>query len=306
MFSVVIPLYNKRDYIETAIRSAATQAFPPREIIVVDDGSSDGSYEIVEKIQVEGLRLIKTGEARSGPSKARNIGIEAADAEWIAFLDADDSWELGHLAKARDHIEAAGGNCACVFSAWNMDFGSRVEPSRIATELTAPLVMDFQTFIKIWLRLKWCPMWTSAVVVSRDLFRKAGGFPEAVRRGEDKVAWFRIMQQGTGIYSPEPLALYNLDIPNQETKSFVNGKHALCTEIDAFKNPGIVEDRDLRRLYNLQVIVNLKSMLFKERISREAMAGFAPYLDPFFYAVMLFSHHMPLPLQRLTGRLVGR
>ena len=86
--SVVIPAYNSGKYIPRAIESVLTQTLKPDEIFIVDDNSTDDTAKIVR--QFDSVRYIH--QAHAGASTARNIGIEAATSEWIAFLDADDEW----------------------------------------------------------------------------------------------------------------------------------------------------------------------------------------------------------------------
>src|SRR5262245_41508013 len=104
--SVVIPCYNARPYLEETIRSVFSQTFTPCEILVVDDGSSDGSAHVAEGFG-DRVRVIR--QRNQGECAARNAGLQAACGEWIAFLDADDVWKPNKLelqvAAVRRHEE---------------------------------------------------------------------------------------------------------------------------------------------------------------------------------------------------------
>ena len=94
MISVVIPLYNKERYIERAVYSVLSQTFQLFEIVIVNDGSTDGSVSVIERMNNPLIRLIH--QKNGGVSAARNRGIEEARFEYIAFLDADDEWKENH------------------------------------------------------------------------------------------------------------------------------------------------------------------------------------------------------------------
>ena len=88
MISVVIPLYNKEASIKQSLMSVLSQSYQDFEVVIVDDGSTDGSVAKVEEIQDSRIRLIR--QENGGPSKARNTGVKNAKGEWVLFIDADD------------------------------------------------------------------------------------------------------------------------------------------------------------------------------------------------------------------------
>ena len=104
MFSVVIPLYNKADYINKSIESVLNQSFVDFELIVVDDGSTDTSAEIAQSFLTDDHKLIR--QQNTGVSAARNTGVANARHELIAFLDADDWWEPDFLQEMKFLIES--------------------------------------------------------------------------------------------------------------------------------------------------------------------------------------------------------
>ena len=106
-FSVIIPAYNVSGIIGRAIRSAAAQTLPPLEILVIDDCSTDNTVEVVKALgrEIPSLRLLST-PANAGPSAARNVGLRAAKADWIALLDSDDAWKPGRLKRLSEVASA--------------------------------------------------------------------------------------------------------------------------------------------------------------------------------------------------------
>src|SRR5579871_791259 len=100
--SAVIPTYNRREHVVRAIKSVLCQIPLPTEIIVVDDGSTDGTAEMLRSMFGSSLKVIT--QENAGVSAARRRGVLEASGEWIAFLDSDDEWTAGHLEVLRDAI----------------------------------------------------------------------------------------------------------------------------------------------------------------------------------------------------------
>ena len=104
MISVVIPLYNKESSIAQSLKSVLSQEYDDFEVVIVDDGSTDGSVGVVEAINDPRIRLIK--QENGGPSMARNTGVKNAKGEWIVFLDADDEMLPNALETFKNIINA--------------------------------------------------------------------------------------------------------------------------------------------------------------------------------------------------------
>ncbi len=184
--SVVIPLFNKAQYIERTLRSALAQTYNDFEIIVVDDGSEDGGDRIVEAIKEPRIRLIR--QENAGPGAARNRGIESSQGQFIAFLDADDLWLPGKLQDQTNfmlrHPEVG-------LSATNYTKlgGATDKPQwRLPPEQSWWICSTsiFTAYVK---GFKPC---TPAVMVTTAAIRDVGGFPTDVHSGEDVYAWFKV------------------------------------------------------------------------------------------------------------------
>lgn len=196
--TVVVPVFNRSTELPRALASvAAQQPARPAEVLVVDDGSDDGSAEVAKRL---GVRVIDHRHNR-GASAARNTGVAAARYPWVAFLDSDDEWLPDHLASLwplrRGHVLAASSGLRCGGRKPRIQgtVGRRPKVLRSA----APLAFPHNR------------LGTSATLVRRDAFERAGGFSEELRLAEDLDLWYRLLEQGTGILTPRVTALYWVD-----------------------------------------------------------------------------------------------
>ena len=113
MISVIIPTFNRKQLLLEAVESVRRQSFRDWELLVVDDGSTDGTDQVIESLISDGIRCIR--QEHSGVSAARNRGIRAARNDWIAFLDSDDYWHKQKLQQQFEALEANPGVPGCSY-----------------------------------------------------------------------------------------------------------------------------------------------------------------------------------------------
>jgi glycosyltransferase involved in cell wall biosynthesis len=191
--SVVIPTYNRARFLPAAVASVRAQSYPCDEIVIVDDGSSDNTSEVVAALG-PGVRLIR--QANSGPAAARNRGIDEARGDLVAFLDTDDRWLPGKLDAQVDLFrrEPALG-LVCADMAIESGAGVQLVESNFVLRglqqafaaLDGRPIPDAPRQL---LELNFVN--TSTVVAKRQLLRTLGGFDTRLRYGEDLELWLRI------------------------------------------------------------------------------------------------------------------
>ena len=210
--SVVIPAFNAERHIGRAVRSVLAQTRAADEIIVVDDGSTDGTAEAVRSFG-ETVRLIQ--QPNAGASVARNTGIEAAAGEWIAFLDADDEW-LPEKLDAQQSLHQQYPDLKWSFARleWSHpDWSKRC----LAHPDSIPGNRVFDDYLEAYCRGFYA--WTGVLMVHRSVLETVGGFEPGMKRAQDTDLWFRIAYQFPQVgYIPKSLAVYHLDTPNSSTK----------------------------------------------------------------------------------------
>ncbi len=180
-FSVIIPTYNRRDFLPKAVDSVLNQSFKDLELIVVDDGSTDGTGHMLKNYKDE--RLIYLRQENGGVSRARNRGLEQAMGRYIAFLDSDDWWLKDKLKKTRETIDHNPGyNIFHTQEKWyrNGQILNQKKKHRKPSEYV----------FKRCLRL--CCISISTSVVKRDIFKEVGVFDVNFPACEDYDFWLRV------------------------------------------------------------------------------------------------------------------
>ena len=208
--SVIIPLYNKEREIGDTLRSVLAQTLPPAEIVVVDDGSTDRSAEIVRGIRSPLVKLVTQPNAGEGAARTRAIADSTGDD--LALLDADDTWEPGFLEEIAAMIAEFPG-CGVYSTAFNIVSHDGRFPARTPSErgVVANFFRDSaHRYISI----------PSASAVPRAVFEAVGGFPEGMKIGGDMYMWIKIARRYAVCFSPKPLANYSKVASNRSASSY--------------------------------------------------------------------------------------
>ena len=222
--SVIIPLYNKEAEIERTLLSVINQSLQPCEIIVVDDGSTDSSADIVrhiiERYPEHNIRLVS--QTNAGVSAARNRGVEEATGEYIALLDGDDCYLTGYIAEVcRLMTYYPTSDCFSTgFDIVNHDKRIAAPCPEHEGEIN-PAVESL---------LGGYPIIPSTATIRRSTLQAIGGFPVGMRMGEDQWVWVRLMQHGAKFcFSPMSLVRYSRTASNRSAAIYRSeqSKHSI-------------------------------------------------------------------------------
>lgn len=204
-FSVIVPLYNKQNEIGDTLRSILAQRYLPLEVVVVNDGSTDGSADVVRSFNSPLIRLIT--QPNAGECAARNRAIAEARGEYLALLDADDTWDPGYLEEIARLIDRYPG-CGMYSTAFHIVSREGVFPSHSPKEEG---VVDnfFRQSLSYYVSIP------STSTIPAFVFREVGGFPEGMRMGGDQYMWVKIARRYPVCFLPKRLLNYSLVASNR-------------------------------------------------------------------------------------------
>jgi glycosyltransferase involved in cell wall biosynthesis len=193
--SVIIPTHDRRARLRLALRSALAQRGVDLQVIVVDDGSSDGTGALVEGLEDPRVRLVRN-EVAMGESEARNRGVFEASQAWVAFLDDDDLWAPDKLASQLDALRTTG-------RAWA--YGGEVVVDEDLEVLSGSPPPTPEQVASALVRYNAVPGSASNVIVAAELLARVGGFDPGLRRTPDWDMWLRLSREGLPAVVDRPI-----------------------------------------------------------------------------------------------------
>ena len=229
MFSIVIPLYNKENSIQSTLKSILSQSYQKFEILVVDDGSIDGSADKVTEICDSRIRLIR--KENGGVCSARNKGIIESKYDYIALLDADDTWDENYLNEQvcmiKDFPNA---------KMWGVNY-AEISNGELARYLPTGLSKNYRGYVDDYFYIKgrisdlFC---SSSVVVKREVFDDVGFFDERIKYAEDNDMWFRIIASYPVAFYDKYMVFYQFDAENRALNKTINLRYFLPFFVDKY------------------------------------------------------------------------
>lgn len=206
--SVIVPTFNRRDLLGRALGSVFAQTAPPAEVIVVDDGSTDGTESFLRDRFPEAIYLRQPNQ---GVSSARNSGIRWSGGDWVAFLDSDDRWLPGKLEVQYQRLRAQPDMKVCHTEELWIRNGRQVNPAR------KHLKQGGWIFHRC---LPLCAMSPSSILIHRSVFDRVGLFDEYLPACEDYDLWLRIAARFPVLFVEEPLIVKYGGHPDQLSRKY--------------------------------------------------------------------------------------
>lgn len=247
LFSVIIPVYNKANYIEETLKSVLEQRFTDYEIIIIDDGSTDSSLEIINHFSDD--RICIYAQKNKGVAAARNFGIEKSKGKLIAFLDADDYWFPNHLEEIVKLYHDFP-NCGIYCNLYRI----KTTNKHFQDISFRGISSKYRGIIKnyFYSNKPFRISWTSSLAITKEILKEFNGFNENVTNGQDIELWTKIGIKYSVVVSNKITAIYNFNTTSSLTKQNINSMKLMNFsqfEEEEKKNIYLKEFLDLHRFF---------------------------------------------------------
>lgn len=256
--SVIVPCRNAGTFVLEAVSTAIAQSEPPREIILADDGSSDGSVEQVRD-HYPAIRILRG--PFGGASSARNAALRQAHGNFIALLDADDTWDREHLARARELLLHSGDTAYLSHFDLLDEMGNRGPMPRLRgleeprTGLSLDDYLDF-----FW---KGLPNSSASYVIRRDAVLAANGFDPTQLRANDLDLWMRVIHRSTWCYDPHPGVCYRMRSAGNLSAHIASRSYFRLRALLRLRSMGVSEQNALQELVRYWAKQSLRTAAFR-------------------------------------------
>ncbi|MFC9597775.1 glycosyltransferase family 2 protein [Peribacillus butanolivorans] len=273
MFSIIIPVYNKENFIKRTLTSVLNQTFDDFEVIIVNDGSTDGSMKVVKEFNDGRIRIIS--QDNNGVSSARNLGIKHAKNNYIAFIDADDIWQPMFLESINKLIELYPDSGA-YYTNYKVGIKREMEINlNTNAEYESLLINDYFEFAT-----NSRAICASCVVIKKRVLVDVGGFCTSYRRGEDLYLWSKIALKYKIAYTTYVGAFYYRDVPNSLSRMKFNVEESFSNIAEEFfmNNKKLAINEDSFREYMISIISSKAKYLLIMNKKEEARLLLKKYI----------------------------
>lgn len=253
--SVIIPCFNREHLLGRAIESVLRQSFDEFELLIVDDGSTDGTRELVQRFEDPRIEYIRH-ETNRGASAARNTGIKRSDGEFVAFLDSDDAWLESKLEKQLAAFEAGPSRLGVVYTTFRkVDWHYEPEVKRWKGDISSRILVNN------------CVGTTSTPMIRRKCFDVSGDFDEDLGGSEDWDLWIRLAED------------WEFDCIYEDLVDYYHQPNSLTADrgsaLVAYKT---LFEKHAERIHSLDHSTRARHYFYRGRIyltHRQFLAGFA-------------------------------
>ena len=278
MFSVIIPYYNKRKYIERCIDSILDQTIHDFEIIVVDDGSGDDIKELFDE-KYPSVNLIQ--QKNQGVSAARNAGITNSKRDYVCFLDADDVWHSRYLEFAK-HIIENNDNVKIIGSRYTRNI-SLLDDKDVNINYSK-IINYFKTALRNTL------FTSSSSIVNKDFFKNNRGFNSSLKSGEDIDVWFRVIAAGGNVfYINNILVYYSDEDENQATTSHKKLSERFIGNLESmYFKENVLDNKEFYKFLSKFIYSSLYHFAYNTETKEESSKIKAHITNKYFFAELFY------------------